>query len=275
MNLSPSFQFTQSNLQDFEDCPRRFELRHILRQAWPAIQSEPVIEQEERMRQGELFHRMLQQYGLGIAPDLLANQCSNPILAEWWQNFLSAAPLDNLPADRRVEYTLSAPFAGFRLAAKYDLLAVEPGGRHVILDWKTSLHKPARRRLEARLQTRLYRCLLALAGEALHPGTAVKPEQVEMIYWYAEEPDAPMRFEYDQPGYEEDLRYLQILISAIQALEAGQFLLTGDDKLCKYCIYRSLCERGTRAGDWQEAEETGEGSQGIDLDFEQIGEIAF
>jgi hypothetical protein len=276
MNLPPSFQFTQSNLQDFEDCPRRFELRHILRQEWPAVQSEPVLEQENRMRQGQLFHHLVQQYCLGISADLLEKQSSDPILANWWQNFLSSMPLEELPALRRVEYTLSAPFCGLRMAAKYDILAVEPGKRLVILDWKTSLNKPSRRRLQAKLQTRLYPCLLVLAGKALNQGEAVQPEQVEMSYWFAEEPDAPMHFSYDYAKFTEDQEYLQKLATTIQSLQPGHFLLTADENHCNYCIYRSLCDRGVRAGDWKESsDEMDEGVQGFDLDFEQIGEITY
>ena len=44
MRLKPGFHFSQNNLQDFVDCPRRFELLHVLHLPWPAIQSEPVLE---------------------------------------------------------------------------------------------------------------------------------------------------------------------------------------------------------------------------------------
>lgn len=30
MNLPGSFHFTQSSLQDYLDCPRRFQLRYVL-----------------------------------------------------------------------------------------------------------------------------------------------------------------------------------------------------------------------------------------------------
>jgi hypothetical protein len=41
MTLPYSFHFTQSSLQDYLDCPRRFQLRYVLDQPWPAVESEP------------------------------------------------------------------------------------------------------------------------------------------------------------------------------------------------------------------------------------------
>jgi hypothetical protein len=46
---------------------------------------------------------------------------------------------------------------------------------------------------------------------------------------------------------------------------------------CAYCVYRSLCDRGVKAGelgDFEEGLEEGE-SFDFELDFEQIAEIAF
>jgi len=35
-NLPAPFTFSQSSLQDYYDCPRRFELRYLSRLIWPA-----------------------------------------------------------------------------------------------------------------------------------------------------------------------------------------------------------------------------------------------
>ena len=70
--LPPFFQFTQSNLQDYLDCPRRFELRYILRQDWPALQTEPEMEQEQHMLRGHLFHQLVHQLLIGLPPFSLA-----------------------------------------------------------------------------------------------------------------------------------------------------------------------------------------------------------
>jgi len=64
--LSPSFTFSQSSLQDYFDCPRRFQLRYIEHLAWPAVETEPVLENERRQQEGQLFHRMVQQHLVGL-----------------------------------------------------------------------------------------------------------------------------------------------------------------------------------------------------------------
>lgn len=59
--LSSPFTFSQSSLQDYFDCPRRFELRYIDRLNWPAVEAEPALENERRLREGTYFHRLAQQ----------------------------------------------------------------------------------------------------------------------------------------------------------------------------------------------------------------------
>jgi hypothetical protein len=49
---------SQSSLQDYNDCPRRFELRYLQRLAYPAIETEPALENEKHQREGEFFHRL-------------------------------------------------------------------------------------------------------------------------------------------------------------------------------------------------------------------------
>jgi hypothetical protein len=53
--------------------------------------------------------------------------------------------LAGLPQKRYPEITLSALLEV--LLAKYDLIAVEPGQRAVIVDWKTAERRPKRERL--------------------------------------------------------------------------------------------------------------------------------
>ena len=67
------------------------------------------------------------------------------------------------------------------------------------------------------------------------------------------------------------------LVWGIQRLEEQDFTLTSDQRRCAFCVYRSLCERGDKAGMLAEYEleiETGEGFE-LELDFEQIQEIEF
>ncbi len=275
MILKPDFQFSQSNLQDYVDCQRRFELRYIEQRAWPALQSMPVIEQERHMQQGHRFHQMVHQHINGLPPERLEPQ-DDTDLEKWWHSYLANAPLDNLPAERYPEFTLSAAMAGYRWIAKYDLLAIAPGERAVIVDWKTSRKRSASKWLQNRMQTRLYRLLLVEAGAHLNGERPVRPEQVEMIYWFPEFPDDTERLPYTQEQYEDDRRRMETLAQQIGQREPGQFLMTPNEKQCEFCVYRSLCHRGSRAGDWEEQEDAPEEFPvTLDIDLDQIGEIAF
>ena len=60
------FVFSQSSLQDYNDCPRRFQLRYIEKLHWPAVEMEPALENEHRQQEGQLFHRLVQQHIIGI-----------------------------------------------------------------------------------------------------------------------------------------------------------------------------------------------------------------
>ena len=278
MSLNPDFRFSQNNLQDYLDCPRRFELRYILRQAWPALESEPYLEQEQRMEDGQKFHKLVQQYVVGLSEESLQESASSSsTVAGWWANFLQSAPIDDLPLDRYVEYYLCGSLGDYRLAAQYDLLSIEQGKRAVIIDWKTASRRPGRETLKNRVQTRVYRYLLVAAGTQLNGNQPVRPEQVEMVYWFPEFPDQPERFPYDQKQYEADGAFLQSLVAEIASLQPGRFILTADEKKCLFCNYRSLCNRGEVAGDWHEADETpaAEPAAQTALDFEQIGEVEF
>lgn len=279
MNMEPGFQLSQGSLQDFVECRRRFELRYLRRLAWPALQSEPALEFERYIQQGERFHRMVQQHLLGVPEERLTNMAQDADLQRWWESYLRfyAAPdgLGALPYSwRQPEISLSAPFAGCRLVAKYDLIVIGHGPRAWIFDWKTARTRPRRAWLAERLQTRLYPYLLVQAGAALNGGRPFAPEQVEMVYWFAEFPSQPERFPYSQAAFEADGAYLADLVAAIQGLT--EFALTSDEMRCAFCAYRSLCERGVRAGGNEDFEQAEAGEElTLQLDFDQVQEIEF
>ncbi len=277
MPLSPDFHFSQSSLQDYLDCRRRFELRYLLKQKWPALHSQPALEQERHLLLGYHFHQLVHQHQIGIPEDRLASQLADPDLLRWWHNYIQANPLAALPETRYPEYQLSAPVEGHRLVAQYDLLAVQTGERVVIVDWKTTRHRLPSAYLKRRVQSRLYPFLLCEGGAHLNRGEPFLPNQVEMIYWFPERPHQPERLHYSSDQFENDRLWLQSLIQQIDNLSLGSFPLTADEALCKFCTYRSLCERGVIAGDWTSSESADfEASETpIEIDFDQIGEIAF
>jgi hypothetical protein len=285
MSIQEGFTFSQSSLQDFVDCRRRFQLRYLRRLAWPAVESEPVLEAERYQQQGALFHRLVQQHLVGVPAERLESMVAGDELEHWWANYLGfhkkLTSVGDLSGSAYPEISLSASLVGYRLEAKYDLVVLLPGERARIYDWKSGpragRQRPSRRWLAERLQTRLYPYLLVRAGAPLNAGKGLRPENVEMIYWFAGRPGQPEHFAYNFQAYQEDEAHLSDLIATIQQLEEGDFPLTSDLRHCAYCVYRSLCERGARAGylDDADAELTVEEEIGFGLDFDQIAEIEF
>lgn len=276
MPLPSDFQFSQSSLQDYFDCARRFELRYILKQKWPALQTEPIMEYEHHMQIGTRFHRLVHQHILGIPDDVLESSIDDPDLLKWWQVFIRHAPLKDLPQPLLPEYRLAAIFEGQRFVAQYDLLSIDIGKSATIIDWKTSSRRTPSSYLQERIQSRLYPFLLMLSGERLNNGTAFKAEQIEMRYWFPIAPDKPEIIDYTKEKHKENKKFFAGLISEIKATQDGHFLLTSDERKCKFCEYRSLCERQVKAGNWKEAEDTDFASpEESDLSIDQIGDIIF
>jgi hypothetical protein len=266
--LPPSFTFSQSSLQDYIDCPRRFQLRYIERLPWPAVESEPILINELRRQQGILFHRMVQQRLIGLPAAKLACPENMPELNTWWENFLM---LTDLPCPaRNVEVILSSNIGNYRILAKYDLVIIEMEDKVTIYDWKTSRKQPKNEWLFTRMQTRVYPSLLVRSGAALTNGKHFLPEQVSMVYWFAEFPTTPARFLYTTAQYERDWKRLSELVAEISS--ACQFPLCDESEKCAYCNYRSYCDRGEEAGTIEAvlSEEAG-----ADFSFDSVEEIEF
>lgn len=272
MNLPDDFAFTQGSLQDAADCPRRFELRYIKRLRYPAVEAAPALQFERRTRQGARFHKLVQQHLLGLPAETLARSLDDdPELAAWWDTFRSTG-LTGLPQQRHPEITLQTHLAGRRLIAKYDLLALDAGGEAVIVDWKTWRRVLSQDYLESRLQTILYRYVLAKAGAHLYGGP-IPPEKIRMIYCFVAGGGERLSIDYSVQQLREDESYLLNLIADIE--ETEQFTLTDDESRCRFCTYRSLCERGGAGPiDLLDEEDELEEADFV-LDFDQIAEIEF
>jgi len=269
--LRQPFTFSQSSLQDYADCLRRFQLRYIDQLTWPAVDSEPVVENERRQQEGRLFHRLVQQYLLGLPAEKLSKLANTPNLARWWENY-TASDLGLGGYRTFTESTLSAPLGKHRLLAKCDLIAFGEN-KAAIVDWKTYAKRPRDEWMSARWQTRVYRSLLSVAGNQLNGGQLIGPEQIEMIYWYADFPSEPARFKYTSAQFKRDWSAIEKVVKEISS--AKEFPMTEDEKMCRFCVYRSYCDRGKQAGAMDEAEIEMESEAAFDVNFEQVGEIEF
>ena len=236
-----------NNLQDYIDCPHRFKLRYILKQFWP---SEPVDlshEFEENIRRGQRFHQMAYQFLSGIPKDQILALDMDSTLRVWFSAFLDL--VETLPIKKKyTEETLVASFKGKRLQARYDLLYADGNGSLTIIDWKTTRVKPDKNTLRNRLQTILYPFILAESACALFTELNNPTYKITMRYWYANHPKKNVEFLYDENLHIQHSNYLSEIISEILSTKSDNFSKTDDKKRCKYCTYRTLCERGNTAG---------------------------
>ena len=276
MILPTDFIFNQNNLQDYADCPRRFELKHVLKQSWPAVLSEPLLEVEAHQHLGQNFHQLVQQYELGLEQKEIERSIHNADLLSWWRNYLEFAP-KGLKANRFVEHTLSIPFHDFRLLSQYDLILYDNHSKCLIVDWKTSRIRLPSNYLHHRMQSIIYLYVLAEVGSPSPKLPTIKPESIKMVYWFPQFPHESEIINYSSQEHNQSGELLKSLVMEINQKKLGEFAITENEKMCRFCNYRSLCQRGIQAGNWQEQEAVDIENQisPLDLDFDQIKDIAY
>jgi CRISPR/Cas system-associated exonuclease Cas4 (RecB family) len=281
MTLPANFQFSQGSLQDYVDCPRRFQLKYIDKLAWPALELEPALESENHLQQGAIFHRLIQQFLLGVSVEKLSLLAETDTkLVRWWNNFLTSLHVlegikNSSGSNRYPELDLSVAIEDYRLTGKFDLLLLSDD-EFIIYDWKTTRTQPQREWVQAKLQTRVYPYLLRQAGSHLNNGKPISPSKIRMIYWYANFPTSPLEINFNENYLKEDQRYIIKIVKEINQLTDYSFPMTDNINRCKFCTYRSFCNRGTKAGSFEEIDDFD--NQKLDdfsLDFEQIAEIEF
>lgn len=268
---------SQSSLQDFHDCPRRFQLKVIDKIPWPAPYLEPLSQLEKATNLGNSFHRLCQQYFSGIDSISILKNISDPDLKLLFDNFIPFA--DQLQSEELFsEIILGTPFSGHQLVAKFDLVLKTDDGNYEIYDWKTAAKKPSRTHLSQRYQTFLYPYIMAKAGKGLFKSGQLSPEMISMTYFYPLSSDPEEIFPYSNSMYSEHTDKLTRVISEIDGMvDSGKpFPLTENIDQCQRCVYRSLCERGTQAGNldlYTEIDQEDLSAEHFDLD--NIIEIEF
>lgn len=271
------FTFSSGSLQDFLDCERRFELKYLLRQEWPAPQSEPVLEVESRIRTGREFHYIIHQYLCGIPLPGLQKMELAPDIHHWLERFeifFRGFPFVELHS----EYTVVTPSQdNYYLTAVYDLIGMTDQPKLLIIDWKTSPHPPRKEMIAQTIQSILYPYLAFENRAQIFKGSKIGHGDIEMIYWNAVHPQETVSFSYSVHQHEENSEKLKRLIDTIIGKPMGTFTKTENTRKCAYCQYRSLCQRGSRAGslDQDNGEYIDVDTLISELQFDDSAEIPF
>jgi CRISPR/Cas system-associated exonuclease Cas4 (RecB family) len=250
--LPGDFLFSQHSLNDFRECPRRFFLKYIARQAWPAVESAPfgmgALDYRDYLRKGVTLHQWIERHWLGMPGPA---EFDDDELALWWARF-AGTDFSDLPARRDPELSLVAPLGRFRLYARFDLLASDSEtGEFVIVDWKTLRgdKAPSMRSLRERIQTRAYLYVLTIAGAPFNEGRPIQAAQIHLRYWLANFPEQPwVTIEYTPAEVEADRRLLEGLVGDIAQRDGeAAFPKTDEVRRCAACAYRTLCQREAAA----------------------------
>ena len=241
------------------------------------------MEIEHQVELGSRYHHLVHQYALGIPLNKLNLPAHNEVLAQWWENFQTAisesGSLHNAwtPSVQRLpETTISGHLGNVRLIAKMDINCHPSRWEYSDLRLEnlaasTSPHLAGRTTSNQSLSVSN-----SPGGFDFHNGKTIKPEQLEMIYWYSSTPEAPIHFPYTQRQFQSDQAYLHSLLDTLLRLDANEFYMTDDERHCNYCVYRSLCNRGITAGQLTDYQQISINDDvGFGFDFSQIDEIVF
>lgn len=212
---------------------------------WPAAHSAPLLKFEKLTEMGSQFHHLCHQFFLGIDPDLIASTLTDEHILKLWRSFLPyGRSLQPFPSF--FEQILRIPFRDHFLVAKFDLIVQRADDDYLIIDWKTASQKPSRSILANRVQTILYPYIFQQAGGELFGRGEISPSEITMQYWYPLSASPEEIFSYSQAKHKEVSQKLIDLINQIDGWVESEtpFPLTDDHEHCKYCLYRSYCERG-------------------------------
>ena len=274
MPLAEDFRFSAKNLQDYADCPRRFELKYILKQSWPAEVSQPVQEVEEKMEKGRLFHKLVNQFLSGVSGDMIVDSLGDSQTIVWFERFLEFFEESGILPFASELRTITS-LAGYRLVAVFDLIGINAEKKPVIIDWKTSIQPPRESFYQGKIQTGLYPLIAAKSLENIFRDVNFEKYPVTMQYWFPEFPEKTIRFVKNLDEIESDRERISGLIKEIEETPEGNFLKTDHLKRCDYCEFRSLCRRGILAGNILQQDEYADLEQILgELTLEEIEEIS-
>lgn len=231
--LPADLLLTQSALADFAECPLRFRYRYLDGVRLPAAGPPDA---RTRLERGRIFHLLAHRHFAGLDPVVPPGVSHAAELAGWARALHRFCPRH---PDRTYlpEFELGRRAPDLPLAARYDLLVLEPDGGRTIYDWKTAPLPPPGR-LAASLQTRVYRLVLALSGPPYAPAA---PEGIRMVYWHPGDPERPVVLPYSSDLLAEDRAVVAELVARLRGTPPEAMAATDDDSVCRPCTFRSLC----------------------------------
>jgi hypothetical protein len=249
MTLPRGFPFTQTALRAYRACPYQFRLRYIEGVPWSALPPDPAA--EAAAERGRFFHDLARQHYLGLDVAGQAEAEGDPVRS-WWAA-LRDTPPDLAAYPRRFpEAGLSIPLGAYRLAARYDLLAVGEG-QALAVDWKTGAALE-RSGLVGDIQTRVYLYVLAVGGATYHGGRPLPLERIGLLYWHPQGPQQ-VHCTYSPAQQSADGAMLAALVDEIAARRPEEFLPTANESACAFCAYAALCGKGAGTPEWEPEEE--------------------
>ena len=247
---------SQGHLNVWTTCRRKFQHYFLDELSLPT-----ASDVQSKLDLGTKFHLLIQQKELGL--DVADVAASDANLEKWLLAFETNPPTtisgDRLSEHRRT-YELIIHNRDYVLNAIYDLLIVGGGGTHPareafpqeignrtssetpaaqIIDWKTHQRPLSWTQLQDNWQTRLYLYILAKT-------TNFAPEQLSMIYWFANTATA-VTINYDRAQHQKTERDLAEILSQIsQAQLEGSFdqLPLGSEE-CTRCDFAHRCLRAS------------------------------
>ena len=235
-----NFLFSQSNLQTFAYCRRRFYLRFVKRLVWPAKLHSP--EHEQDLRAGTFFHQLIHQHFLGFDQDSLVRQASqdnDPRILQWLSAFLQSG-FSRLEGEIFPETSFTIRSGSHLLTAQIDLLQIKTDQHIIIYDWKTSRKLPSVETIKSQFQSQVYPVVIAFRL----PLNKYLP--ISMVYWEANYPDQPIKLSFRESDLQQAKTALVQQMDEICSLQADEFYRTAEIRRCDWCEYRSYCDRGTR-----------------------------
>jgi RecB family exonuclease len=265
-------RLSATSIRDYLDCARRFQLRYILEQPWPAAKNEPMLEYELNRQRGAQFHRLLERYYLGVDAHTLSDMITDPIIRDWWQIHLDQQPV-NVAASKRIlpEKLFQAKLDDYALTAFLDLVVIDQNDTVTIIDWKTTQRPPDAHEWSNSIQTLVY---LYVVGEkiATIQSRPIPLSNIKMLYWFVTHPNQPVWINYGDAQHEQAKNklsgLLQPLSGRLESETSAEWPKTSDVKKCKFCVYRSLCDRGIRPESTSEFDES-EIEQFLNLDLDE------